>query len=93
MPQASILAAQGPPGKPRLPRSSEQVRLLAVWVAAGKEGFPQGGELFRCLVARNLCHFGSSKLVASFVIRVPDMAFEPLPGHVVAGAGFFKLPP
>jgi hypothetical protein len=74
-------------------RASEQIRLVSVWVAAGNKGFPQGGKLLRSVVASQLHNLGSSKLVASFVIRVADMASEPLPGDTVAGVGFFKLPP
>ena len=81
------------PQKPRCSRASEQIPLISVWVAAGNKGFTQDGKLFRRVVAPNLHNFGSSKLVASFVIRVPDMAFEPLPGDTVAPGGFFELPP
>jgi hypothetical protein len=59
------------PGKPRLPRQSEQVPLVAVWVAASNEGFPQGSELFRGVVAPNLRNADSGQLVAAFVIRIP----------------------
>ena len=72
---------------------AEQVPLISGWVTACNEGFTQGGKLFRCIVAPNLHNFGSSKLVASFVIRVPGMAFEPLPGDTVTGGGLFELPP
>ena len=65
-------------------RSSEQVPLISVWVIGGNKGFTQGGKPFRSIIAPNLHNFGSSKLVASFVIRVPGMAFEPLPGDTVA---------
>ena len=74
-------------------RASEQIPLISVWITAGNKGFMQGGKLLRCMVAPNLHNFGSSKLVASFVIRVPDMAFEPLPGDTVARGGFFELSP
>lgn len=74
-------------------RASEQISLISVWVAAGNKDFTHGGKLFRCVAAPNLHNFGSSKLVASFVVRVPDMAFEPLPGETVPGGGFFELPP
>ena len=60
---------------------SEQVPLVWVYVTAGNEGFTQGGKLY----------FGNSKLVAAFVVRVPNMALEPLPGDTVARAGSFEL--
>jgi hypothetical protein len=73
--------------------ASEQIPLVSAWGAAGNEGFMQGSELFRCIVAPILRNFGSSKFVASFVIWVPGMAFQPLPGDTVAGGGFFELSP
>ena len=69
-------------------RTSQQIPLFSVWVTAGNKGFTQGGQLFRCIVTPNLHNLGSSKLIAAFVIRVPDMAFEPLPGDTMAGGGF-----
>ena len=71
-------------------RASEQIPLISVWVTAGNKGFAQGGKLFQCIVAPNLHNLGGSELVASFVIRVPDMAFEPLPGDMVARGISFK---
>ena len=75
------------------PGLSEQIPLIPVWVTAGNKGLTQRGELFGRVVAPNLRNFSSSKLVAPFVIRVPDMAFEPLPGDTVVRGGCFELPP
>jgi hypothetical protein len=58
-------------------RASEQTPLISGWITAGNKGFTQAGKLSRCAGALNLHNFGSSKLVASFVIRVPGVAFGP----------------
>ena len=70
------LAARGPPRKPRLPWQSEQIPLVAAWFTAANKGVTQGGKLLQCIVAPNLRNFGSSQLVAAFVIGMLGMALR-----------------
>jgi hypothetical protein len=81
-----------PGGTVQYARASQQVPLASIWITAGNKGFTQDGKPVRRMVTPDLHNLGSSKLVASFVIRVPSMAFEPLPGDTMAPGGFFELP-
>ena len=78
---------------PRLKAPSNQFALVPGWVSAGDKSFTEDGQLFRRIVATKLHNFRPRKLVASFVIRMPGMTFEPLPSNVMPGCNGIELSP
>jgi hypothetical protein len=44
-------------------------------------------------VSADLLYLGTCELITTFVIRVPSMAFKPLPTDAMPGSDLIKLPP
>ena len=57
------------------------------------EFLEQAGELFRGVLLAEFGNLRARKFVATFVVRMPGVALEPMPLDLVAGAKFIELTP
>ena len=72
---------------------SKKTPLISLRISTGHESVTEGGEFLRRIVSADFLYFGTCELISPFVIRVPSMAFKPLPIDAVAGSDLIKLPP
>jgi hypothetical protein len=73
--------------------SLEKAPLISLRVSTSHESFTEGGEFLRRIVSADFQYLGACEFITTFVIRVPSMAFKPLPTGGVPGRDLIQLPP